>query len=195
MVEPVKTRTNFSPPEVYVGQDANDIDLVTRCLEGDSAAFAPIVERYQRVLYTVARRMLGDGGEADDAAQNAFVKAYQNLAGFDRRRRFFSWIYRILLNECLNRQRDRRAFEPISPGLSAGVDPIETLERNERRARVQAAILALPVEYREVVVLRHFAELSYDEIGETLGLPAARVKSRLYSARQRLSQLLIGEDA
>lgn len=195
MADPAKTGTNFSPPEVYVGQDANDIELVTRCLEGDTAAFAPIVERYQRVLFTVARRMLGDAGEADDAAQNAFVKAYQNLRGFDRQRRFFSWLYRILLNECLNRQRDRRAHEVLAPELAVAGSPVEALERKERRARVQAAILALPVEYREVVVLRHFAELSYDEIGDTLGLPAARVKSRLYIARQRLSQLLLGEDA
>jgi RNA polymerase sigma-70 factor (ECF subfamily) len=195
MADPVKTGTNFSPPDVYVGQDANDIELVTRCLEGDTAAFAPIVERYQRVLFTVARRMLGDAGEADDAAQNAFVKAYQNLRGFDRQRRFFSWLYRILLNECLNRQRDRRAHEALAPELAVAGSPVEALERKERRARVQAAILALPVEYREVVVLRHFAELSYDEIADTLGLPAARVKSRLYIARQRLSQLLLGEDA
>lgn len=196
MVDAPKTGANFSPPEVYVGQvylgqDDHDIELVTRCLEGETAAFAPIVERYQRVLFTVARRMLGDGGDAEDAAQNAFVKAYQNLRGFDRQRRFFSWLYRILLNECLNRQRDRRAHEAISAELAAGVSPVEALERKERRARVQAALLALPVEYREVVVLRHFAELSYDEIGDTLGLPAARVKSRLYIARQRLSQLLL----
>jgi RNA polymerase sigma-70 factor, ECF subfamily len=185
---------NFSRHEVYVGQDASDLDLVTRCLDGDASAFAPIVERYQRLLVTVARRMLGDGGEADDAAQSAFVKAYQSLGSFDRQRRFFSWLYRILLNECLNRQRDRRGYEPISPELPAGATPIETLERKERCARVQAAILALPSEYRQVVVLRHFADLSYDEIGETLGLPAARVKSRLYSARQRLAVMLLGED-
>jgi RNA polymerase sigma-70 factor, ECF subfamily len=195
MVEHGHIGTNFSRREVYVGQDASDVELVTRCIEGDTSAFAPIVDRYQRVLFTVARRMLGDQDEADDAAQSAFVKAYQNLGAFDRRRRFFSWLYRILLNECLNRRRDGRTHESIPRDLSAGVTPIETLERKERCARVQAAILALPLEYREVVVLRHFAELSYDEIGDVLGLPAARVKSRLYSARQRLGQMLLGEDA
>ena len=194
MNEPANTGTNFSRRDVYVGQDASDLELVSRCLKGETAAFGPIVERYQRVLYTVAQRMLGDADEADDAAQCAFVKAYQHLETFDRQRRFFSWLYRILLNECLNRQRDRRAHEPISPELTEGPTPVERLERIERRARVQAAILALPLEYREVIVLRHFAELSYDEIGEALGLPVARVKSRLYSARQRLGQMLLGED-
>lgn len=188
-------RVNFSQTGVYVSQDEQDDALVDRCLGGDTAAFEAIVQRYQRVLFTVALRTLGNYDEASDATQDAFVKAFQHLETFDRSRRFFSWIYRILVNECLNARRDRRVHEPLSPGLEAGDDsPAVVLETAERRRRVQAAILALPIEYRTVIVLRHFSELSYEEIGEVLTLPAKTVKSRLHTARQRLGQMLAGFD-
>ena len=183
---------NFSADGVYFSQDADDHDLVARCLAGDTAAFEPIVERYQRILFTVALRMLGDSEQAADATQNAFVSAYRKLQTFDPRRRFFSWIYRILVNECLNDRRGRRAYEPLSPELAASGTPADLLEAAERRRSVQAAILALPTEYREVVIMRHFTGLSYDEIADALGLPAKTVKSRLHTARQRLGHMLLG---
>jgi RNA polymerase sigma-70 factor (ECF subfamily) len=186
---------NFPATRVYVSQDEEDNALVGRCLGGDTGAFESIVKRYQRVLFTVAFRTLGDRDEASDATQDAFVKAFQHLATFDRTRRFFSWIYRILVNECLNARRDRRAHEPLPPGLETGEEsPADALETAERRRRVQAAILALPIEYRTVVVLRHFSGLSYEEIGEVLRLPAKTVKSRLHTAKQRLGQMLVGLD-
>src|SRR5437588_5576205 len=187
------TVTNFCDRHVYVSQDADDTAFVRRCLEGDTAAFGPVVERYQRVLFTVAMRMLGDYDEASDAAQNAFVKAYRKLHAYDPTQRFFSWIYRILVNECLNARRDRRSHEPITPDLAIVESPADLLESDERRRRVQAAILTLPHDYREVIVLRHFAEQSYDEIAEALGIPSRVVKSRLRTARQRLGQMLLGE--
>jgi RNA polymerase sigma-70 factor (ECF subfamily) len=185
---------NYSRPDVYLGQDAQDHDLVARCLAGDAAAFEPIVERYQRVLFTVAARMLGDRDRAADATQNAFVSAYRKLATFDPQRRFFSWIYRILVNECLNDRRGRRAHEPLSPALATVGSPADLLEADERRRSVQAAVLALPPEYREVVILRHFTGLSYDEIADVLGLPAKTVKSRLHTAKERLGRMLLGWD-
>jgi len=182
---------NFSAGRVYVSQDAHDDLLVTRCLRGDTTAFEGIVERYQRVLFTLALRMLGDYDEAVDAAQNAFVKSYQKLATFDRKRKFFSWIYRILLNECLNARRDRRPREPLTPELATVGSPADLFEAAERRRGVQAAILALPMESREVIILRHFTELSYEDIGDALGIEAKTVKSRLHTARERLGQLLL----
>jgi len=177
---------------VYVHKDADDGALVRRCLDGDTSAFNAIVERYQRVLFTVALRFLGDRDAAADAAQNAFVHAFEKLDTFDPARRFFSWIYRIAINECLNAKRAARPTEPIPETLAAGADPFELFEEAERRRRVQAAIMTLPPEYRAVIVLRHFAGLSYDEIADAVGVASSVVKSRLYTARQRLSQMLLG---
>ena len=186
------TITNFSAGRVYVSQDADDAAVVRRCLGGDAASFGHIVERYERVLFTVALRMLGNYDEATDATQNAFIKAYRKLDAFDPAQRFFSWIYRILVNQCLNAKRDRRWGEPITPEVATVESPADLLEAEERRRRVQSAILALPLEYREVIVLRHFAEQSYEEIAEALGIPSRIVKSRLHTARQRLAQMLLG---
>jgi RNA polymerase sigma-70 factor (ECF subfamily) len=175
----------------------NDEDslLVARCLAGDSASFRPLVERYQRVLFSVALRMLGDREDAADAAQTAFLKAFEKLASYDPRHKFFSWLYRILVNECLNVKRARRETVELDDGVAATGGPLEELEIAERRARVQAAIVKLPSEQREVIVLRHFADLSYAEIAEALELPEKTVKSRLYDARQQLGQWLLGWDA
>ena len=182
---------NFPEAGVYIAQDAEDHAAIRRCRAGDPAAFESIVRRYQRVLYTVALRILGNRDDANDAAQGAFVKAYEKLASFDEKRRFFSWIYRILVNECLNLRRDRRTHVDVTDDLPGLESPADLLEHRETRKRVQTAILWLPLRYREVVVLRHFTELSYDEIAESLGIPVTVVKSRLFTARQRLARMLL----
>src|SRR5262249_38957083 len=107
---------------------------------------------------------------------------------------FFSWIYRILVNECLNDRRDRRSYEQLTPEHATVSSPADLMEAGERRQRVQAAILALPVEYRQVIVLRHFTELSYEEIAQVVGVPAKTVKSRLHTARERLATMLMGRE-
>ena len=178
---------------MYFTQDPDDADLVARSRGGDQAAFEILVTRYQRVLFSVAYRMLGDYDDARDATQVAFISAYRKLGTFDPRYRFFSWLYRILMNECLNARRGRRPHEAVRPDMAVGGGPLEALEAAERRRRVQRALLALPHDYREVIVLRHFGELGYDDIAATLGVPAKTVKSRLYTARQRLIELLLSE--
>ena len=165
----------------------DDVDLVARCLRGDQAAFEPLVTRYERVLFSVALRLVGNYEDARDATQNAFVRAYEHLETFDPDRRFFSWIYRIVVNECLNLRRARRANEPLEDTLETPGGAFEAVEAADR---IQAALTALTPEYREVVILRHFVDLSYEEISEALGLPDKTVKSRLFSARKRLAELL-----
>jgi RNA polymerase sigma-70 factor (ECF subfamily) len=165
---------------------------VARCLRGDTAAFALLVERYERVLFSVALRMLGDAEDARDATQDAFVKVYQRLGDYNAEYRFFSWIYRILTNECLNALRARRPHEPDVPETSTTSGALEALELEERRQAVQNAIAGLPPDYRDVLILRHFAELSYEEVADTLAIPLKTVKSRLYTARQQLGQRLLG---
>ena len=169
----------------------DDVACVARCLRGDSSAFEPIVRRYQRVLFSVARRMLGNHEDAMDATQNVFVRAYQRLDTFDPNRRFFSWIYRIAVNECLNVRRSRRPDEELADAPADAADsPLETVAALERSESIDAALVKLSEDHRLVVVLRHFAELSYTEISEAIGVPEKTVKSRLFDARQRLGMLL-----
>jgi RNA polymerase sigma-70 factor (ECF subfamily) len=171
-------------------QDERDRAAVRRCLEGESAAFEELVHRYQGALFNVAVRLLGRRDEATDATQNAFIKAYRHLGTFDATQRFFSWIYRILRNECLNVIRGQRTWEPLSDDVVGAVAPSNELEDIERQRAIQRAVMSLSQEYREVIALRHFAGLSYEDIAATLGIPAKTVKSRLYSARQRLAASL-----
>ena len=187
--------TNFSASRVYVNHDAEDAELAGRSVAGDAAAFEQLVERYHRVLFTVACRMLGDRDEAGDATQNTFIKAHRSLDRFDRSRRFFSWIYRILVNECLNVQRARRSRglqEPLGKDIPARGGPGDALESAEQRRQIQAALLVLPDEQRQVIVLKHYADLSYGQIAETLSVPVNTVRSRLHEARARLVRLLAG---
>lgn len=175
-------------------QDAEDHAAVAQCLAGDSDAFEAIVTRYERVFFTVATRLLGDRDEARDAAQDAFISAYRRLDTYDPGRPFFSWIYRILVNRCLNDRRDRRYHAPLTPNIAIVASAAERVEADERRRHVQQAILALAADYRQVIVLRHFTELSYEEIADVVGVPVKTVKSRLHTARTRLQGLLsVGE--
>ena len=177
---------------VYFSEDPDDLDLVRQSLAGQTEAFGVLVTRYQKVMYTVALRMLGNQEDARDATQDAFVKAYQHLATFDSRYRFYSWMYRILVNECLNVSRDRRSEEPLDPDAVGAGSPFDTALAAERVVQINMALEQLTPEYRAVVVLRHFAGQSYGEIAEALSIPEKTVKSRLYSARQQLGELLLG---
>ncbi len=171
----------------------DDASLVARCLKGEPAAFEPLVTRYERVLFSVALRLVGDYEDARDATQNAFIRAYEHLETFDPQRRFFSWIYRIVVNECLNLRRSRHPNEPLADTMVTPGGAFEGVEAAEMSDRIQAALATLTEEYREVVILRHFVDLSYEEISDVLGVPDKTVKSRLFSARKRLAELLSAE--
>ena len=184
--------TNYFMRRVYFSSDTEDLALVRQTLAGQTEAFGALVTRYQKVMYTVALRLVGNTADAQDATQDAFVKAYQRLASFDTKQRFFSWMYRILVNECLNLNRDRRPEDALEGNEEGSGTPFDTTLESERREQIQMALLRLTPEYRTVVVLRHFAGQSYGEIAEALAIPEKTVKSRLYSARQRLGELLLG---
>jgi RNA polymerase sigma-70 factor, ECF subfamily len=181
---------------VYLLQDADDAALVRDVLAGNRQAFAELVERHHRALFNVALRLTGSRDEAADATQEAFVKAFEHLGSYDARYRFFSWIYRILVNECLNLRRAQgmrpaAPLDAVPPDGSAG--PLERMDADATRERVRHAILTLPPDYRQAIVLRHFAELSYEEMSAAMGVPVKTVKSRLHTARQRLAALLRDE--
>jgi RNA polymerase sigma-70 factor, ECF subfamily len=173
---------------------AADTELVARCLQGEADAFEPLVERYQKALFNAAWRVLGDREDARDVVQAAFVKAWEKLGTFDPRYRFFSWMYRIVVNESLNARERRRGAVPLSAGLATAGGPEDALRSRERADALQSALLRLSTEDRRVIALRHFAELSYAEIGEALELNEKTVKSRLHEARRRLGRALRPED-
>jgi RNA polymerase sigma-70 factor (ECF subfamily) len=169
---------------------SEDAELVARCVAGDADAFAPLVGRYQGPLFTVALRMVGDREDARDLTQGVFLKAFEKLSTFDPSYRFFSWLYRIAINECLNFRSRRKPQEALGEELAAGETP-ELYARAEELSRgIEEALMKLPIEYRVVLVLRHFVDLSYDELSEVLLIPERTVKSRLYTARQLLGALL-----
>ena len=168
----------------------DDHELVDRCLRGDLDAFAPLVARYQKPLFNVALRMVRDREDARDITQTAFVKAYEKLRSFDRQHRFFSWIYRIAVNECINFVSRRRPERPLLADMPAADDPQRDAEASELAERVQDALVTLTPDYRLVVILRHFLDLSYVEMSEALLIPEKTVRSRLYTARQRLAEIL-----
>ena len=166
---------------------ADDLTLVEQAQRGDRVAFGVLVERYQVQVYNVAFRITGDRAEAEDVAQNVFLKVYENLASFDPRRKLFSWIYRIAINEALNAERRRKSHEGLEEQTASLDTPVDRFDRAEI---IQASLLALKPEYRAVLVLRHFQDLSYEQIGEALGIPVRKVRSRLFTARALLRELL-----
>ena len=135
--------------------EPDDKTLVSQSLDGDNRSFELLVDRYQKVLYNVAFRMLGNPEDALDVAQTALLKAYQKLADYDPRHKFFSWVYRIAVNESLNVVRRQRDHEPLPEGLvEPAKGPMEQYDEKQLKEQISEAILRLPPDYRQVVVLR-----------------------------------------
>jgi RNA polymerase sigma-70 factor (ECF subfamily) len=169
----------------------DDAQLVRRCREGDDRGFEILVKRYQGPVYHVALRMVRDPEEARDLAQTVFLKIYQHLDGYDPTQRFYSWMYRIAIHEALNHLRRHGRTEPMEGDAASSRPDPERLALDADVSRVvQEALMTLPANERAVVVLRHFAELSYQEIAEIVGVPEKTVKSRLFTGRQRLRERL-----
>jgi RNA polymerase sigma-70 factor, ECF subfamily len=168
-------------------KEAEDLELVRRTLSGDRNAFGSLVERYQNPVYTLALRMMGDRDEAEEVAQSAFVKAYEKLASFDPGFKFFSWLYRITHNEAVNALERKQRHEVLDEGLEAEDLPDVRSDFNDL---VNDCLLELNVDHRSVIVLKHFEGLTYDEIGRTLGITEKKVKSRLFSARTVLRDIM-----
>jgi len=168
-----------------------DVMLVQACLAGDRSAFAKLVDSYEGKLFNVAYRITGSQEDAMDVTQAAFLKAYEKLHTFQLSRTFFSWIYRIAINESLNlvrRSRTTLALDLEAPDPEKS--PEEAVRDSETRQLVQQALLRLRPDHRAVIVLRHFEGLTYGEMAEVLGIPEKTVKSRLFSARRTLRTIL-----
>lgn len=172
-------------------EDELDRMCVERCLRGEAEAFEGIVERYEKPVYNAILRLGADQEEARDLCQQVFLKIYEKLGTYDPARRFFSWLYRIAINETLNYIQARRKWEPLDSHMpDPRPDAEQQIEEAERDSELQRALLALDVKYRLAVIVRHFLNLSYGEMAHVLDLPEKTVKSRLFTARQQLRGIL-----
>lgn len=183
----------LGPPRVIVDNDV-DQALVQRYRRGDRDAFTELVIRYQRPVYNAAFWILKSAEDARDVAQDVFLKVAEHLDEYDGQHRFFSWLYRIAVNESLNLLRRNGHEEPLDedvdlPGVDSG-NPEAQARAAERGRFIERALLRLSPADRTVIVLRHFAECSYQEIASILDVDEKTVKSRLFEARQRLRDLL-----
>jgi RNA polymerase sigma-70 factor (ECF subfamily) len=188
----------------------DDKTLVQRCKAGDAAAFDALVERYQRRVIGLCFRHLRSYEEACDLAQEVFVQAFQHLGDFQGKSSFSTWLYRISLNACYNRQRwykakgrggvsslegmlEKREADPDSSSLLRDKDPgaLAELERKEEVAQLRSSLQSLDAASRQVVELVDIEELSYDEAARVLAVPVNTVRSRLSRARAQLKQKLI----
>ncbi|MGH8224080.1 MAG: RNA polymerase sigma factor [Woeseiaceae bacterium] len=170
----------------------DDNELVARCQMGDRKAFEMLLVRYEKPVYNVAFRMLRSREDARDVAQTVFLKAYENLDRFDPAYRFFSWIYRIAMNESIDCLAKVTRAETLDMEPEDDCDSTEERIDSQQAGRlVQAALMGLKPDYRSVIVLKHFLDCSYTEISQILDVPENKVKSRLYAGRQLLKDVLM----
>jgi len=174
--------------------EPNDEIFIQQCLQGDREAFGMLVSRHQRSVFNVALRMTKSYQEAQDITQAVFIKAYENLASYDTRFKFFSWIYRMAVNEALNNVKRSRRFEGLDPEHDYHTvlpTPEIDFEENEMSRNIQNALMFMKVDYRALIILKHLQGLSYEEIAYVMEIPEKTVKSRLFTARQMLKEVLL----
>jgi len=172
--------------ETPAAADEQDRALVKRCLEGQRDAASGLVDRYQRRLFNVALRMLNNVQDAEDVTQTVFLNAFLELRTYNPRYKFFSWIYRMTVNESLNMLKRRKPTVTLEDEFDIRAPGAAPDRAAEVQDRVGKALMSLKPDDRAVVVLRHFVSFSYQEIADVLEVPVRTVKSRLYTARERL---------
>ena len=171
------------------------LQWVDDALNGDQYAFEELVNTFQHAVYNLCYRMLGERTEAEDAAQEAFLRAYMNLQRYDPARSFKTWLLSIASNHCIDRLRRRRLTwlsldDPLPPNLILASDepePEDATIQNQRSAAIQELLNGLNAEYRAAVILRYWYDYSYTEIADILDTTESAIKSRLFRARQALA--------
>ncbi len=163
--------------------------------QGDSAAFMQIVDAFQQPVYNLCYRMLGDRAEAEDAAQETFLRAYTKLDTFNPKRRFSSWLLSIASHYCIDRLRKKRyqlvSWDDLPPWRwlpDNEPQPEQVALRHEADQTLYGLLDTLPAEYRAATILRYWYDMSYDEIAESMDTTVSAIKSRLFRARQMLAQ-------
>src|SRR5205085_3834186 len=182
-------------------ETTSDEQIVERALAGDADAFGEIVRRWERRIFALTYGILSREEDARDATQVTFIAAFRNLSGFRGVAKVSSWLHRIAVNQCITRQRrakvrgettleDETEADGASYSAPAHQSPARAAESRERTLMVRRAVGALPAELRQVIVMKEFEELTFQEIAEALDLPLSTVKSRLYTALRQLQMRL-----
>jgi RNA polymerase sigma-70 factor, ECF subfamily len=177
-----------------IDQQAEEADIIRRCLDGETDSYSILVDRYKMMVYNVAYRMLGDGDSAKDISQESFIAAYGGLKTFKRDAKFSSWLYTIVLNKCRDYLRQAKDYIPIDdisdvrPG--SGISPEQAAANRQSGDMLQQALDALPAEYREAIVLKHIEELDYQEISAITGASVSALKVRAHRGREMLRKVL-----
>jgi RNA polymerase sigma-70 factor (ECF subfamily) len=173
----------------------DDRNLIIRAKMGDREAFGELTRLYQTRIYNLTYRMLGNHRDAEDTAQEAFMRAFSALDTFDSTRPFSPWLKKIAINICLNKLKADRPSQSLEDEVSVSVEGIRKTEtiiaHHERDLQIREAIRSLSPYFRAVVELRHYQDMSYSEISEALNRPLSSVKSDLFRARKILSQVLL----
>ena len=204
-----KARSHRIPaPETGIGRAVTDEEVVRAVLKGDRDRFEELVRRHQRPIINFLYRMVGNFDLALDLSQDVFVRVYASLDRFDPRYRFTTWLYRIASNCAIDHLRRRRpattsldAPQQLEDGevhyqpVSQDADPARRFEARERLNRLERAIDRLPEEYRKLVLLRHSAHLSYEDMARATRSPLGTVKNRLFRAREMLRAQLDQEES
>jgi RNA polymerase sigma-70 factor, ECF subfamily len=175
--------------------------IVERALTGDAEAFGEIVRRWERRIFALTYGMLGREEDARDATQETFLAAFRNLRGFRGEAKVSSWLHRIAVNQCITRQRrtkvrsesaldEEQEKQASTFATPLSFSPARVAEGRQQTLAVRRAINSLPIELRQVVVMKEFEELTFREIADALDLPLSTVKSRLYTALKQLQMRL-----
>lgn len=184
----------------------DDLTLVKRVRSGDQRAFKLLVERYQRKVYAVALGMLKDKEESMDVSQEAFVKVYKYLDHFKGDSSFYTWLYRITVNICIDVIRKRGSGEVVeydetqavdlsearigALGSRLGTNPQKSALRRELAEKIQEALATVPEKHRAILLLREIEGMSYEDLARTLDIPKGTVMSRLFHARAKVQKIL-----
>lgn len=176
-------------------EEHDDAALVRECLAGNTKAFEALVDKYQKVIFNVAYRMINNYDDAEDITQSVFIKVYEKLNIFNPKFKFFSWLYRMAVNESLNYLNQKKRTEILNADsiVSKEKTPEEIYTELELSEKIQDALMELDPDHRILIVLRHFQDCSYKEMSYILDIPEKTVKSRLFTARQLLKTVLIGK--
>ncbi len=172
-----------------------DYELIEESIKGNHDCFSELISRYKNLVYSIVLRMVKDNEEANDLAQEVFIRIYQNLDKYRPEFKFSTWIMRITTNICIDNRRKKRAeFVQIDENLELQCDykdsPEETLLRKERRKKISEALEALPDMYKIPIILYHKNGLSYAEISKQINEPLTKIKNRIFRGRKMLKELL-----